>query len=153
LENALAFDALNPELQAGMGRAYAGLGRPGDAIRHYRNALKLRPGWRHATNDLAWLLATTSKTELREPEQARSLIEAALLEDEVRPELLDTLAAALAAAGRFDEAIVAADRAIQLAHRDLQLAREIRARRERYARGEAYSEGAPTTPGATPTLR
>ena len=153
LEKALAFDRLNTDLQAGMARTFAGLGRPGDAIRHYRNALTLRPGWRHATNDLAWLLATTWKAELRRPEEAVRLIEAALREEEYQPSMLDTLAAALAAAGRFDEAVTAADRALEIARRDPELAGEIRERRERYARGEAHVEAAPTLTEPAPPVR
>jgi len=153
LEEALAFDRLNAELQAGMGRTFSGLGRPGDAARHFRNALKLRPGWRHASNDLAWLLATTWKAEVRNPEEAVRLIATALLDEEYQPAMLDTLAAALAADGRFDEAVSAADRALERTRHDPELAEEIRARRTRYARGEAYVEPAPAASEPTPPVR
>ena len=146
LDRALAHDRYNANLQAGMARTLAGLGRTADAIRHFRNALALQPGWRHAANDLAWLLATTSDAELRDPSGALELIEAVLLADEYQAAMLDTLAAALAASGRFDDAVAAGRRALDVARRDPALASAIRGRIALYARGRAYVEPTPTPP-------
>ena len=91
--------------------------------------------------------------ELRQPEESVRLIEAVLLEKEYLAQMLDTQAAALAAAGRFDEAVAAANRALEIARRDPKLARDIRERRELYARGEAYVEAAPTAAESAPPVR
>jgi len=140
LEQALAANRYNAKLQAGMAMTFAGLGRQKDAIRHYYNALKLEPGWRHAANDLAWILATSPDPALRDPEQAVRLLEAVRREEEPLPELLDTLAAAYAAAGRFDDAVRTADQALALAKRQSKLAADIRARRALYRSGRPYVE-------------
>jgi len=140
LEQALAGNRYVAKLQAGMAMTFAGLGRQEDAIRHYRNALMLEPGWRHATNDLAWILATSHDPALRDPEQAIRLLEAVRREKETLPELLDTLAAAYAAAGRFDDAVRTADRALGLAKRQSKLAAAIRERRALYRSGRPYVE-------------
>ena len=138
LEAALEVNRYNEDVQAALARSFAGLGRPADAIRHFRNALALRPGWRHATNDLAWILATTPDASLRDPVEAERLMRGVLLDDERQPAMLDTLAAALAANGRFDEAVATTDRALRRARRDPALAEEIRARRASYLAGEPY---------------
>jgi tetratricopeptide (TPR) repeat protein len=140
LEQALAASRYDAKLQAGMAMTFAGLGRQRGAIRHYRNALMLEPGWRLATNDLAWILATSSDPALRDPEQAVRLLEAVRQEEETLPELLDTLAAAYAAAGRFEDAVRTADQALALAQRKPRLAAAIRERRALYRSGRPYLE-------------
>jgi hypothetical protein len=72
------------------------------------------------------------------------LVASVLLEPETQPALLDTLAAAYAAAGRFDEAVQTADRALSRAGDQPALAAEIRQRRSLYATGRPYL--APLTP-------
>jgi tetratricopeptide (TPR) repeat protein len=151
LSRALAVKRDSAWLQAGIAMSFAGVGRPRDAIRHYRNALVLRPGWRHAVNDLAWILATSPDPSLRDPEEAIRLIEAVRLETETLPGLLDTLAAGYAAAGRFDAAVRTAERARELALRQHMgdLAAEIDARSALYRQGRAYvapAEGEPPFP-------
>jgi tetratricopeptide (TPR) repeat protein len=143
LENALAVHRRSPELQAAMAITFAGLGRPADAVRHYQNALVLRPGWRHAANDLAWILATTADPALRDPEQAIRVAESVLAEPETRPQILDTLAAAYAAAGRYDDAARTAARALERVRRDPELAAAIEARRALYLSRRPYVEAAP----------
>ncbi|HZL99203.1 MAG TPA: hypothetical protein VFD43_03030, partial [Planctomycetota bacterium] len=63
--------------------------------------------------------------------------------------VLDTLAAAYAAAGRFDEAIETAERALRLASssNEQALAAAVARRLELYRRGEAVGAG-PSPPGA-----
>jgi tetratricopeptide (TPR) repeat protein len=146
IENALAVHRRSPELQAAMAIVFAGLGRPADAIRHYQNALVLRPGWRHAANDLAWILATTPDPALRDPEQAVRVAESVLTEPETRPQILDTLAAAYAAVGRYEDAARTAARAIERARRDPELAAAIEARRALYLAGRPYVDAAARPP-------
>jgi hypothetical protein len=56
-------------------------------------------------NSLAWHLATSPEASLRDPAGAVTLAEAALRPDPNDPNILDTFAAALAAAGRFQDAV------------------------------------------------
>jgi len=116
-------------------------GRPGDAIEHGREALRLDPGLVPAANNLAWLLATWPDPEFREPEEAIRLARGALRAvPGEHPQLLDTLAAAYAAAGRYDEAVRTATRAEALAlERGLpEIAREIREHLDRYRAGQPF---------------
>ncbi len=93
------------------------------AIDHFRAALRLRPGFPPAANDLAWLLATHVDAALRNGEEALQLAEHACQASEYKqPAPLDTLAAAYAELGRFDEAISTARRALLLAQQQGQKA-------------------------------
>lgn len=86
------------------------------AIETLRRARTLAPGDPGLANALAWLLATSPGLSEAEHAEALGLAQAAL--DAVGsddPAILDTLAAALAANGRFDEAIATAHRAVTLA--------------------------------------
>jgi 2-methylcitrate dehydratase PrpD len=68
------------------------------------------------TNALAWCLATCPDADLRDGAEAVRLAEAACSATEQKvAELLDTLAAAYAEAGRFEDAVKAARQAIKLA--------------------------------------
>jgi tetratricopeptide (TPR) repeat protein len=131
--------------RAALASSYANTGQTRRALREFRITLQLRPGWRPATNDLAWILATHPDPEIRSPEDAVRLLEGVLLEPETQPALLDSLAAAYAAVGRFDDAVAAADRALALARSRPALAAEIRGRRALYAAGQPYR--APAAPG------
>ncbi len=86
------------------------------AMAAYQNALDLRPDSVEAMNNLAWLRATHENALLRDARRAIELAEAAAEATGYRsPEVLDTLAAAHAAAWRFPNAIRAAESAITLA--------------------------------------
>jgi tetratricopeptide (TPR) repeat protein len=70
------------------------------------------------TDALAWLLATCPEARLRSPRRAVALAQRAVRASESRnPIHLDTLAAAYAAAGRFEQAAESAGRAAQIARR------------------------------------
>jgi spermidine synthase len=89
-------------------------------------------------NNLAWKLATCRDPRLRDVEQALRLAEEAnRLSGGRHPVVLDTLAAAYAAAGRFDAAVAAAERAGQAAAADGsdELADQIAGRLGLYRRG------------------
>lgn len=81
-------------------------GRSPEALDALRLAIHLRPDWPAAQNHLAWILATHPDDALRSGDEAVRLAEAACSRTaRNRLEYLDTLAAALAEAGRFDEAV------------------------------------------------
>jgi tetratricopeptide (TPR) repeat protein len=117
-------------------------GNPRGSLRYLREALRLSPENVDAANNLAWLLATSYDSSLRDPDEAIRLIERIALESQ-DPGLLDTLAAAYAAAGRFDAAVATAGRAASGAEAtgNETEASEFRARSSLYRRGEPYIEG------------
>ena len=106
LEAALAVFPENAELQNHLGRAMLTMGRFAAAIEQYRFALRVAPGDREALNNLAWLLATREKISPAEASEAVELAGQLCAGIDPLPlPLADTLAAAYAAAGRFDEAV------------------------------------------------
>ncbi len=85
----------------------------------WERALAVHPG-RHwlAMNNVAWLLSTCPEAATRDGARAVALAERAVaLTRRGEPTLLDTLAAAYAEAGRFDDAVRAEREALALARR------------------------------------
>ena len=104
-------------------------GRIADAVAHYTEALRRRPNWPEVANNLAWLLATSDDSRVRNPDEAVRLAEAASRSGRHGDaEFLETLAAAYAAAGRFDDAIRTVRQAIEVASSTEQAARVDRLR-------------------------
>ena len=98
------------------GRALLHLGDAPNGLRHFQEAVRLAPDSPLALNGLAWLLATYPDVTVRNgPEAVRLAEHACAVASRRNPALLDTLAAAYAEAGRFPEAINAAQEAIALA--------------------------------------
>jgi spermidine synthase len=129
------------ELHLSMSIIEARQENPREALRYGREAQRLSPERAEPANNLAWLLATSHDSNLRAPDEAIRLIEGFALESQ-DPGLLDTLAAAYAAAGRFDAAVATADRAVTGAEAlgNQTGASEFRARLSLYRRGEPYLE-------------
>ena len=116
-------------------------GRLPEAIGHYEEALRLKPDSVEVKNNLAWLLATLASAKGGDPARAVALAQRACAQSGNRvPAHLDTLAAAYAAAGRFDEAIATAQKAIELARSagQPQVVKEIETRLELYRSGHVY---------------
>lgn len=123
------------------GLTYARLGKYDLAIQNLKQALQLRPKYHDAMNSLAWFLATAEDKKLQNPKDAVNLAQRACRLTEYRqPYLLDTLAVAYAAAGRFSQAIETAEKVINLAEAAGQRdkAREIRNRMKFYKEGWPY---------------
>lgn len=107
--------------EANLGKVLALTGQVRDAIRHYESAVNKAPSDPNIASNLAWLLATDSNMSSRNGPRAVELAErASRLTSEDNPQIVGTLAAAYAAAGRFDEAIATAEksRGIALANGD-----------------------------------
>ena len=99
-----------------LGIAFFQQGRMDEAIAHFKKSLEIRPDQVEIQNNLAWLLATCPRASLRNGSQAVELAQRAnQLTGDNNPNLLCTLAAAYAEAGRFTEAVETAQRALQLA--------------------------------------
>jgi tetratricopeptide (TPR) repeat protein len=85
----------------------------GATIEDYEKALRIEPDSPGAGNDLAWLLATCGDAQFRDPPRAVELATRACdLTQHQSADLLDTLAAAHAAAGDFDAAVSRAEQAL-----------------------------------------
>lgn len=81
------------------------LGREELAMRLYSEAIDYDPPGAHYKNSLAWMLATSRKSQLRDVSRAVSLAEEAVEEGGRRAQYLDTLARAYFEAGRLGEAV------------------------------------------------
>ena len=106
-----------------------------ESIRHYREALRINPGWPSVANRLAWLLATQTEARLRSGVEAVRLAERFCRDTAYsEPLFLDTLAAAYAETGRYEEALDTAGKALKLADqaRQSELAAQIKERMEAF---------------------
>jgi Flp pilus assembly protein TadD len=126
-------------------------GDPSEAVDHLREAIRHQPDWPEPYNTLAWLRATSPDPAFRDTTEALRLgTRAAELTGGRDARVLDTLAAAQAAAGRFAEAVRTERDAIAIVTRSPAdtLARGMRERMQMYGRGRAYRE--PASAGVTP---
>jgi len=113
-------------------------GQNSAAINHYQRVLELDTNSVIALNNLAWLLATASDPQLRNGNEAVRLAEQACQLTHYREAaLIETLAAAYAEAGRFNDAVTTAGKARAVAQEQGQ--KEIAARNEQYL--ELYKSG------------
>jgi tetratricopeptide (TPR) repeat protein len=106
----------NAKAENNLGNALLQKGSVGGAIAHFQKALELEPAQPTVQNNLAWLLATCPEASLRNGARAVELArQANAMTGGENPTILRTLAAALAEAGRFSEAVESAQRALPLA--------------------------------------
>ncbi len=85
------------------------------AVKYYTQALRNEPESTGIMNNLAWLIATHNKADFYDPKRAIDLAERACeLTKYQAPSLMDTLAAAYAAAGNFTQAVRTAEKAVKL---------------------------------------
>jgi tetratricopeptide (TPR) repeat protein len=110
---------LNPEnatAHFNLASALRQTGRMAEAISHLQKAVQIKPHDPEIQNELAWLLATCPQTTLRNGNQAVALArQANAFTKGGNPIVLRTLAAALAQAGQFRDALQTGQRAWQLA--------------------------------------
>jgi tetratricopeptide (TPR) repeat protein len=100
----------------GLGLALLTQGHVAEGIEHLRESLQLKPDQPDALASLAWVLATSSRAELRDGAEADRLARRACeLTHRNDPVALDSLAAALACEGNFDEAITTAQDGVTVA--------------------------------------
>ena len=138
LGRALELQPDYPEAHYTLAHAFATVGQPSTAVRQFREALRLRPDWPAALRDLALLHATRAEAGVRDPGEAvRLASRAAELSGRRDASILDALAAAYAAAGRFAEATRTAETAEALAADSApDLAAQIRAHLNLYRAGQ-----------------
>lgn len=98
------------------GNAYADTGRYTEAAADFRRAMKLDPGCGRAYQSAAWLMSNCPDPRYRDAELAIHLAKQAIdLDGKSNHRYLETLAAALANAGYFEEAREVQERALQRA--------------------------------------
>jgi superkiller protein 3 len=136
---------LNPqyaEARYNLGHALIAAGQPADAAAQFRTALQVKPEWTPALASLAWLEATEAEGIRNADEALRLASRAADLTGRRDAQVLDVLAAAYAAAGRFAEATATAEAAMSLATRSApELAAQIGERLKVYRAGQPLVAG------------
>ncbi len=103
LERSLAIDPRYADAHADLGWLLAEGGRDREALPHLRAAAELAPEEPAYRNNLAWVLATSRTDAL--PEEALAIAGELCRSSAAQPGFLETLAAALARVGRFEEAV------------------------------------------------
>ncbi len=120
------------------------LGHAAESIAVLSRAHETRPEEKGLALYLAWELATNPDDAARDGKRAVRIAEEALQErGRSQPDDLDTLAAAYAEAGRFDEALATIDEALRAggADTDAALVAEWNARRALYAERRPFRDG------------
>ncbi|MGZ5530114.1 MAG: hypothetical protein ACXWJB_15670, partial [Limisphaerales bacterium] len=121
--------------------AYTELSNKPAAVLHLREAIQLKRDWIEPVNNLAWTLATDSKSNSRDVADALDLARrAAQLSVSNNPVIMDTLAAASARAQLFSDAVQIATqgRNLAVAAGQTNLAAEIDTRLKVYRAGKSY---------------
>jgi tetratricopeptide (TPR) repeat protein len=143
LAEALRLDPQSAQAHYYLGQVLVQRGKIGEAITHFEKVLRLKPDGVEPMNNLAWLLAASKETAIRNPDKAVRLARRACeLTNYKEPVLLDTLAVAYAAAGDFSKAIETAEKALELCQSSEQetLKKEIESRLALYKAGKPYIE-------------
>jgi spermidine synthase len=126
-----------------LGRALNLSGDTARALEELAEAVRLDPEHAEALIDIAWIRATAPEDGFRDADEAiRLASRAAGIAGDRNVTALDTLAAAYAAAGRFDEAVGAATRALDIASETgrEEAGARIAERLALYLKGEPYRE-------------
>ena len=115
-QNALRIDPNHVKAHSAWGATLAKYGRFEEAVTHYQEALRIKPDFAAAHNNLGWLWATCPDDPIRDGQRAllhaRRAVE---LAGENNAGSLDTLAAAYAELGDFEQAVRWQQRAVQKA--------------------------------------
>jgi tetratricopeptide (TPR) repeat protein len=151
LAEVLQKDPRDAEAHFGLAQIYNLSGDTVQAVEQYREGLRLKPDHPDALNNLAWIRAAHPDPAFRNGDEAVRLAErACALTRYQRPMMVGTLAAAYAEAGRFDDAIVTAQKAcdLALAAGQKELADKNRQMLALYRTHQAYHE--PPAPSPAP---
>ena len=115
-EQALNLNPASIDAHFELAETFALKHKPAEAVAEYRAALRLQPNFSDALNNLAWILATDPDPHIRNGAEAVQLAEhACQLTRHQQAFKIGTLAAAYAEAGRFDDAVAAAQMARDVA--------------------------------------
>ncbi|MFK7849784.1 MAG: tetratricopeptide repeat protein [Akkermansiaceae bacterium] len=137
-KKALAIDPLNFRANRELGDIQMIAGNLSDALKHFGRAYTARPRDLGCANNYAWLLATIPDTSKRNGKKSLDLaITISRNTGNNDPAILDTLAAAYAATGNFEQAVIAANRALSLRPAPA-LAKQIEERLSLYRKRETF---------------
>ncbi len=115
-QKALELNPDSTEALVNLGGALLQLGRHREALAVLRTALSLAPDQAVILGNMAWILAASPDTSIRNASEAVALAEKAVaLSGGKDPTILENLATAYAAAGRFPEAVAAIEKALSAA--------------------------------------
>jgi len=143
LRRALEIAPADPEVGTNLAALLRRQGRRAEAIRVLQDGLSRIPDNADLMLELAWELATASADELRDGARAVELAESVVRKSSAGDaRVLDVLAAALAEAGRFEQAAATAQRAAALAAARGQqsLSGQIASRAALYQAGHTYRQ-------------
>ena len=144
LRRALKAEPASTVYRIHLAQVFQADGKAAEALDVYLSLVRDRPSDANIRNNAAWILATSADSKLRNGGQAIELLLPAANSTQVNANLLDTLAAAYAAAGQFDRAIQAAERAISKAREESAAAGAIDDMEKRlalYKKRRPYREG------------
>ena len=141
VRKAIRIDPDLPYSYLHLARLYLRSGNEAEAVRTYRTGLQRLPRNADLMLQLAWMLATSRSSSLRDGREAVRLAESAAGQNR-NAQSLDVLAAACAEAGLFDRAIPVAEQALAAAEsaRNPQLAQRIAARLGLFRSKQPYRE-------------
>jgi len=145
LQQAVEINPKQAQTRLNLGNGFYMQGKTREALQQWREGLRVDPNHVPLLSQTAWVLATCPQASIRNGteavELARRAAEASGGKD---PAILDTLAAALAEAGRFPEAIETTRQALALAtEQNAQpLAEELKARMSLYESRTPFRENA-----------
>ncbi len=124
-QKALEINPREAKAQSNLASVLLQKGQIAEAINHYEEALKIEPDFVAACNNLAWIYATNPDPAVRNGNKAVELAEhASQLTGGQDLNILSTLAAAYAEAGRYSEAVTTAQRASEIAKSQNDIPRE-----------------------------
>ena len=125
-----------------LGSLLCSAGRYGEALKHLEVAQKATPGDVSIANNLAWLLATCPDAAYRDGSRAlRLALWACEATTYKSPPLLDSLAAAYAEAGQFDQAVRITRQAIDIVRANPKASTEtLESRMRLYLAAQPYRE-------------
>lgn len=139
--HALTLRPDNVEARGNLAQLLSQRGRAAEAVAEFEQVLAAKADDPPALSGLAWIRATAADPSLRNPAQAIQMAERAVAATSRRDlAALDALAAAYAAAGRFESAVDTARAAVDLAVATgrAEVAAQFRERLALYQKGEAY---------------
>lgn len=142
-KKAVKVEPENSDFHCQLGLAMKARGKIASALDHYRRALELNPNNVEAMNNLAWICATSEDDKIRNGAEAVRLAQRACeLTGYRQGAFLDTLCAAYAEVGRFDEAVKMAEKLLGWAESAGQkgLVEKINNRLRLYKAGKPYRE-------------
>jgi tetratricopeptide (TPR) repeat protein len=151
-ERAISLDAKSPGALVNRGDTHRQLGNWAEAAADYRAAVKLDERYGRGYRAAAWLMATCPDDKFRNADLAIRAAEQAIELDGAQDYLyLDALAAAYASAGKYSQAVTAAQEALTAAPQEAQTA--VKERLALYQGGQLYRLGFQTAARPTPARR